>query len=99
VPSELGEWLEEEVGTRDERLVTDPDLAAPLVAAREEVLDQLIGTIAEIKDLRETYRESLQETDRLDRDDPQFEELLQEAKLAKRRFNIFEVESPSSRSD
>lgn len=82
---DLGAWLEERFGTRDDRLVTDPDLAEPLVAAREELVEGITGAVAAREELRETYRESLERAASLDRDDDRFDELVREAKLAKKR--------------
>jgi hypothetical protein len=60
VPDDLGEWLEEQFGARDERLVTDLDLepsleaAGPAAAGSERVR-------AEMDDLSDRFRAVLEQ--------------------------------------
>lgn len=56
---DLGAWLEEQFGARDERLVTDPDLDAAVEAAEDDLRDRIESIVDERGELAERYRRAL----------------------------------------
>jgi hypothetical protein len=90
----LGEWLAEEFGVRDERLVNDPELAAAVASAHEDLQRRITETAAAREEHRETYRGAVEqaagrdEEGEEDKEEDRLRELAQEAKTAKKRYRL-----------
>lgn len=82
---DLGDWLTERFGARDERLVTDPDLDPVLATTRTELSERIETLDSERSEYETKYRKAVavgRETD----DDERLRELARLAKAAKRRY-------------
>jgi hypothetical protein len=82
---DLGDWLTERFGARNERLVTDPGLDPVLATTRAELIDRIEELNAERSEYETKYRKAVavgRETD----DDERLRELARLARAAKRGY-------------
>jgi hypothetical protein len=93
----LGEWLAEEFGVRDERLVNDPELADAVASAHENLQRRITETAVDREDHRETYRGAVEQAaerneeseENKENEEDRLRELAQEAKMAKKRYRLY----------